>query len=217
MEALAALRTLLHQHQAENSRRMLSTAGALVHVDTEDAACSRCSGPTKVQKSTPRSIATLEHGPFLALETVRVCAGRCRRPDGGPWTMRCQSLSRRVAPGNIDGYDVEVYVGRQRHIDHRQREEVRENLLREHGRALSSGQVSVLAGRFLRHLGALHHKKAADFKQALARDGGYGLHTDATGEDGRGTLLLAYADKRRWVLGAWKISTERAELIVSFR
>jgi hypothetical protein len=127
--------------------------------------------------------------------------------------MRCQSLSRRVAPGNIDGYDVEVYVGQERHLRHRQREEIRENLLREHGRALSSGQVSVLAGRFLRHLGALHHKKAPNFRQALARDGGYGLHTDATGEDGRGTLLLAYADKRRWVLGAWKISTERAELI----
>lgn len=191
---------------------MLSTAGALVHVDTEDAACSRCAGPTRVQKSTPRRIATLEHGPFVAMETVRVCAGRCRRPDGGPWTMRCQSLSRRVAPGNIDGYDVEVYVGKQRYINHRQREETRE-LLHELGIPLSSGQISALAWRFLRHLAELHHKKAPDIRRALARDGGYGLHADATGEDGRGTLLLAYADKLRWVLGAWKISTERAELI----
>lgn len=213
MEALAALRTLLRQRQAENSRRMLSTAGALVHVDTQDAACPRCSGPTKVQKSTPRSIATLEHGPFVAMETVRVCAGRCRRPDGGPWTMRCQCLSRRVAPGCIDGYDVEVYVGRQRHIHHRQREEIRERLLHELGITRSSGQISALAGRFLMHLGALHHKKVAALRQALAKDGGYGLHIDATGEDGRGTLLVAYAGKRQWVLGAWKISTERAELI----
>lgn len=192
---------------------MLNTTGALVHVDTQDAVCSRCSGPTKVQKSTPRSIATIEHGPFVAMETVRVCAGRCRRPDGGPWTMRCQSLSQRVAPGTVNGYDVEIYVGKQRHVYHKQREEVRENLLREHGISLSSGQASVMADRFLRHLGELHHKKAPDLKRALAGDGGYGLHIDATGEDGRGTLLLAYADKRRWVLGAWKISTERAELI----
>ncbi|MEJ2327598.1 MAG: hypothetical protein P8Y25_12630, partial [Chromatiaceae bacterium] len=32
------------------------------------------------------------------------------------------------------------------------------------------------------------------------------------GEDGRGTLLLVMAGWRHWVLGAWKISTERAEL-----
>ena len=190
---------------------MLSTAGALVHVDAEVTACSRCSGPTNVQKSTPRNIATLEHGQFAALETVRVCAGQCRRPDGGPWTMRCQSLSRRVAPGNIDGYDVEVYVGRQRYLSRnsRQREEIRESLLREYGIQRSSGQISALGIRFLRHLVALHHKKAPAIRQALAKDGGYGLHIDATGEDGRGTLLVAYAGKRQWVLGSWKKLTGR--------
>lgn len=214
MEALAALRTLLRQRQIENSRRMLSTAGALVHVDADVTTCPQCSGPTEVQKSTPRNIATLEHGRFVAMETVRVCASRCRRPDGGPWTIRCQRLSQRVAPGSIDGYDVEVYVGRQRYLHSRQREEIRQSLLREHGIQLSSGQVSVLATRFLRHLVALHHKKATALRQALAKDGGYGLHIDATGEDGRGTLLVAYADKRQWVLGSWKISTERAELIL---
>jgi hypothetical protein len=40
------------------------------------------------------------------------------------------------------------------------------------------------------------------------------MHVDATGEDGRGTLLLVMAGWRQWVLGAWKISTERAELIL---
>lgn len=215
MDALAALRTLLRQRQIEDSRRMLSTAGALVRVDAKLTTCSLCSGPTKVQKSTPHNIATLEHGRFVALETVRVCAGRCRRPDGGPWTMRCQSLSQRVAPGNIDGYDVEVYVGRQRYLSQnsRQREEIRESLLREYGIQRSSGQISALAIRFLRHLAALHDKKAAVLRLALAKDGGYGLHIDATGEDGRGTLLVAYAGKRQWVLGSWKISTERAELV----
>ena len=40
------------------------------------------------------------------------------------------------------------------------------------------------------------------------------MHVDATGEDGRGTLLLVMAGWRQWVLGAWKISTERVELIL---
>ncbi len=63
-------------------------------------------------------------------------------------------------------------------------------------------------------LAALHRKNAVAIRQALARDGGYTLHIDATGEDGRGTRLVAYAGERRWVLGTWKISTERAELIL---
>jgi ABC-type Fe3+ transport system permease subunit len=40
------------------------------------------------------------------------------------------------------------------------------------------------------------------------------MHLDATGEDGRGTLLVVYAGWRRWVLGAWKIPTERADAIL---
>jgi hypothetical protein len=48
----------------------------------------------------------------------------------------------------------------------------------------------------------------------LEQDGGWPLHVDATGEDGRGTLLVAFAGWRRWVLGAWKVPTERAEVIL---
>src|SRR4030067_82440 len=39
------------------------------------------------------------------------------------------------------------------------------------------------------------------------------LHCDATGEDGRGTLMVAYNGWREWVLGAWKLPTERADQI----
>lgn len=43
--------------------------------------------------------------------------------------------------------------------------------------------------------------------EALEKDGGWPLHIDATGEDGQGTLLCAYAGWRGWALGAWKIPT----------
>ncbi len=43
---------------------------------------------------------------------------------------------------------------------------------------------------------------------------GYPLHVDATGENGRGTLFVAYAGWRHWVLGAWKLPTECAEAIL---
>src|SRR5437016_5349585 len=40
------------------------------------------------------------------------------------------------------------------------------------------------------------------------------LHIDATGEDGRGTLVTAWAGWRGWVLSAWKAPTERTEFIL---
>lgn len=40
------------------------------------------------------------------------------------------------------------------------------------------------------------------------------MHVDATGENGKGTLLVIKAGWKKWVLGTWKISTEREELIL---
>ena len=62
--------------------------------------------------------------------------------------------------------------------------------------ALSSGEISVLSARFLAYLERLHHASAPALRTALvaqelkahSSDGGWPLHIDATGEDGRGTL-----------------------------
>jgi hypothetical protein len=107
-----------------------------------------------------------------------------------------------------------VYVGLERFLQHRQREEIRASLAADHGILLSSGEISVLAGRFLAYLQRLHQASAPALRAALAADGGWPLHIDATGEDGRGTLLVAFAGWRQWVLGAWKIPTERADAIL---
>jgi hypothetical protein len=39
------------------------------------------------------------------------------------------------------------------------------------------------------------------------------MHVDATGEHGRGTLLVVMAGWRKWILGSWKVSSEQADLI----
>ena len=166
-----------------------------------------------VQKSVTRRVVTLAHGPIRACETVRVCAGDCTQPSGGRLTRRSADLLRLVPAGSVYGYDVEVFVGLMRFVHHGQREEIRARLRAEHGLDLSGGEVSALALRFLRHLEALQGANAGRIRQALADDGGYPLHVDATGEDGRGTLFVAYAGWRSWVLGAWKLPTERAEAI----
>ena len=41
------------------------------------------------------------------------------------------------------------------------------------------------------------------------------MHVDATGEDGRGTMLAVIAGWRGWVLGSWKIPTENADAMIS--
>ena len=96
----------------------------MVRVELGATPCPSCSGPTVVQKSKPRIVITLEHGKFLVYETVRVCATRCRHASGALVTLRSEDVSRRVPPGAVYGYDVEVLVGLARFVHHRQREEI---------------------------------------------------------------------------------------------
>ena len=107
-----------------------------------------------------------------------------------------------------------VFVGLQRFLHHRQREEIRTSLFNEYGIPLSTGKISNLAKHFLSYLQELHNRHIEQLRSALASDGGWPLHIDATCEDGRGTLLVALAGWRQWVLGTWKVPTERSEAIV---
>jgi hypothetical protein len=135
----------------------------------------------RVQKTFVHTGMTLTHGTFRVRETVHACASGCRYPSGTLVTRRAASLREHLIPGCRVGYDLMVYVGLE---------------------------------RFLQHLEALHMARAEQLRAAFAEDGGWPLHIDATGEDGRGTLLVAYAGWRAWAVGAWKIPTERADAVV---
>lgn len=168
----------------------------------------------RVQKTFVHTARTLAHGTFQVRETVHVCAAGCRHRSGSLVTHRAESLRQHIIPNCQVGYDVMVCVGLERFLHHRQREEIQEALEREHGIVLSTGEVSSLGVRFLSYLQALHQARAEQLRAAFTQDGGWPLHVDATGEDGRGTLLVAYAGWRKWVVGAWKIPTERADAIL---
>jgi hypothetical protein len=185
-----------------------------VVVAEDRGGCPLCEGPMRVEKTAPRSGQTLAHGAFRAQEKIHVCAARCRWPSGALVTRRAVSLCSALIPGSNFGYDVMVFVGLGRLLQHKQREELQAELQDIHGITISTGEVSELTGRFAAYFARLHLARADEIKAALEADGGWPLHVDATGEAGRGTLLLAMAGWRRWVLGAWKISTERADLIV---
>lgn len=172
-----------------------------------------------VQKTVEHAALTLSHGAFVAHETIHACAAGCRHPEreGRPGALviqRQSALARLLPPRSTTGYDVMCFVGRERFVRAQQREEIRATLAQEHGIILSSGEISSLARRFLVYLEALHEARAGVLRAALESDGGWPLHVDATGENGQGTLLVAYAGWRSWVLGAWKIPTERADAIL---
>jgi len=199
--------------QATGHRHVRSTRGVLVGVDERPGPCPACGGVMRVQKTLRRHGVTLEHGPFVARETAHVCAAGCRR-DGVAVTHRAATLAARLPPKGLVGYDVIVFVGLARFVEHRQRGEIGAALAAQHGIVLSAGEISTLGRRFLGYLELLHEARADALRAALEQDGGWPLHVDATGEDGRGTLLVAFAGWRRWVLGAWKVPTERGEVIL---
>jgi len=168
----------------------------------------------ETQKTVPRHGNTLSYGAFRARETVHVCAARCHNASGALVIRRAQTLQESILPHRSMGYDVMVFVGIERYLHHRQREEIQDLLLREHGLSLATGTISDLACLFGDYLGALHEARADRLRVALKSDGGWPLHVDATGENGRGTMLIAFAGWRGWVLGAWKIPTERADSVL---
>jgi hypothetical protein len=180
----------------------------VVEAEETPERCFICGGATRIKKTWVRTAVTLNHGTFRLRQKVRVCVSGC------PGGKRPGDLAGLVPPRSVLGYDVMVYIGLERFLDHRQREEIRASLASDHGILLSSGAISVLARRFLAYLERLHQASAPVLRAALAADGGWPLHVDATGEDGRGTLLVAFAGWRKWVLGAWKIPTERADAIL---
>ena len=78
---------------------------------------------------------------------------------------------------------------------------------------ISSGKITNLAHRFLRHFGFLHAQRSSALKEAIEQEGGYVGHVDATGECGTGTLFINVDGWRGWVLGAWRLTTECADQI----
>ncbi len=193
---------------------MRDCRGVHVSISEDPGRCPLCGGPWNVQKTVPRQGKTAAHGQFKIRETVHACSQKCRYGSGALVTRRAKSLSERIIPGRSVGYDVLVFIGLQRYLYHCQREEIRSALLQEYDVVLSTGEISNLARLFLTYIEQLHYKHSQRLQEEMAGDGGWPLHIDATGEDGRGTLLVVKAGWRKWILGAWKVPTERADVIL---
>jgi hypothetical protein len=196
---------------AESVGRLRATVGVLVSAAPPACTetCGICGARMRVQKTDVRGGVTIAHGRVRIRLQVCVCRAGCR--DG---TARSSTDLSAIFPARATfGYDVIVRVGLERFMHYRQRDEIRA-LLAGEGVEASEAQISLMGGRFLEYLEALHRHRAPALRAALVADGGWPMHVDATGEDGRGTLLVVYAGWRGWALGAWKVPTERADAIL---
>lgn len=166
-----------------------------------------------VQKTYLRFPESIKYGsPIIRVVTTKCKAG-CIKEDGKLVTRKSDALSKFVARGSNYSYDIEVFVGLQRFFHKKQRTEIQDKLMLEHGIPISTGEISVLAKRFVKHFEALHFSRCKKLKEVMNNDGGYPLHIDATGEVGSGTVFVAYSGWRQWVLGAWRLTTECADQI----
>ena len=215
MKTLSALREQVHTLHSRFIEKVYDLSGVVVTAKEQPGCCEICQGPMHVQKSFQHEGRSIAHGTFDVNETVWVCAAKCRYPSGKLVTRRANCVVQCIMPNSITGYDLMVWVGLERYLDHRQREEIRIRLREKHAIEISSGEVSRLARQFLAYLSKLHYSRAEPLKAALASDGGWPMHVDATGENGRGTLFVVMAGWQKWVLGSWKIATERSELILA--
>ena len=211
---LAGLRLRLRSLTEKCRGVLQSTRGCCVCAcETPRKPCPVCGGAKwEVQKTTPRQGKTLAHGQFAARQSVHCCARGCHHPNGSKVTTH--SLTGLLLPASVVGYDVMVCVGVKRFLEHRQRDEIRTTLIEQYGIHLCTGEISNLTKRFVQYLARLHRARSELLKAVLVSDGGWPMHVDATGEHGRGTLFAVMAGWRQWVLGAWKVATENADLLL---
>jgi len=203
---------MLSEANTEDLERTLSNAN--FYTNKEAATCTVCGMSMIIEKTVRRNISTMALGNIAVNEYVMICPAKCTTQEGNLIRERSNELAAVVARGANYGYDIEVFIGLQRFLYHRQRLEIKERINSLSHVDISEGEISILESRFLKHFTALHSMSAKRLSDVIREDGGYPLHIDSTCESGRGMTLAFYAGWRGWVLGAWKISSENDEEII---
>ena len=206
------LRKELSRLQSECGRKVRDMKGVVITIRPEETTCPQCLEDMGVRNSYPRKLITAKYGNVSARVITLKCHEGCQTSDGST-VLRHPDIIARIVPKRASiGYDIEVEVGLQRYLHYCQREEIREHL-REKDVHISTGKITNLAQSFLRHVSLLHAKRSPALKEAIEQDGGYAEHVDATGECGTGTLFVSVDGWRKWVLGAWRLTTECVDQI----
>jgi len=155
----------------------------------------------QVLKTHRRQVTTLPIGPWIARETIW-------RDPATDQLYGSADLRRLVAPGCSYGYDVVVEVGRSLFVEAQPVRQVIAELAQRHVH-LSASTVADLGRRFIVLLALAHRRCSAGLQRALALQGGYILHLDATYEDKSPMLMTGIDAVMEIVLGNVKLPSER--------
>jgi len=162
----------------------------------------------RVLKTHTRKVITLSIGPWEARETIW-------RDPTTDQVYGSPNLRRLVAPGCNYGYDVVVEVGRRLFVEAQPVRQAITELAQPHVH-LSASTVADLGRRFIVLLSLAHRRCSPGLQQALALQGGYILHLDATYEDQSPMLMTGIDAVMEIVLGNIKLPSEKADGIVPF-
>jgi hypothetical protein len=108
------------------------------------------------------------------------------------------------------GYDIEVEIGFMRYMKHMQVGEIAGEY-KDAGIKISKATVSRYSHQFLDHLEKLHVLRLSDLAESMAENGGYCMHFDSTCEKGTGSLFHVVSGWDKWIIGAWRQSTENTQ------
>jgi len=138
----------------------------------------------------------------------KVCGG-CGK------VYRSEAYHQCVPPQGNYAFDLIVQVGLARFQQHRQNDEIRDEIEVRAGLSLPCSTISELAHAFLDCLAATHQAQAPQLRKRLEEDGGYVIHVDGTCEPGTDTLFNVMAGNRGWTLAGAKMSGEDVKQIAA--
>ena len=139
-----------------------------------------------MQKTVTRTVHTLKLGSFIAYEQIL-------KPINGDSPLHSKALRRLVPPRCRYGYDLIVFCGLEFYLHGRQVKEIKIEVKQKSGVDISASTVQVLAYKFLKYLGRLHHNSIPAIRYQMSLAGGYILHLDSTCEE-KDPLLLSCID-----------------------
>lgn len=140
----------------------------------------------RMLKTVTRTVHTLKLGSFIAYEQI------LQPVNGGP-PLHSEVLRRLVPPRCRYGYDLIVFCGLEFYLYGRQVKEIKDHIKQRSGVDIPASTVQVLAYKFLKYLGRLHHSSIAAIRHQMSLAGGYILHLDSTCEE-KDPLLLSCID-----------------------
>lgn len=174
----------------------------------ENHECPACNSILHVQKTTTKTVVTMDIGAFWAKETVFHC------PQDQA-VFKSKQLRSLVPEKSSFGFDVIVEVGLALFVRCRNNQDIMKELAVKNV-FISEREISFLGRKFIVYLALAHRQHQSGLRDLMARKGGYILHVDGTCEGDSPNLFCGLDGISELVLDTIKIPSEKKDLLIPF-